>query len=193
MWLRHTQFTHGGKVTKNKVKFYSLSPPVFASSIPYHLLCFLLPGAITKAFPSSKEGRESHHTGRLHYSSQGSLSTHRMNICVGFTRVAYRSEYPTMAVSQRKGQGCSSCSVYKTGCLSSPNLVLACCRIFDHTVNPKIVLLPENTVSSCAQPLALTFNPSGWNTDMPLIQTFNTNNEGVCSLQKEAAMFESDV
>jgi hypothetical protein len=46
-------------------------------------------------------------------------------------------------------------------------------------VNPKIVLFTEKTktnkhVSICglAQPLAHTFNPSGWNTGMPLAHIF---------------------
>jgi hypothetical protein len=47
-------------------------------------------------------------------------------------------------------------------------------------------------VSSCdvSQPLAHTFNPSGWNTDMPLGFTFNPKTEGKVSLLKEAPMFE---
>lgn len=49
------------------------------------------------------------------------------------------------------------------------------CRLFDHIVSPKIVLFTKKNVSSCgaAQPLAHTFNSSGWNKDMPLIHTFN--------------------
>lgn len=34
------------------------------------------------------------------------------------------------------------------------------CRIFDHTVNPEIVLLNGKTYSSVARPLAQTLNPS---------------------------------
>jgi hypothetical protein len=51
-----------------------------------------------------------------------------------------------------------------------------CCSIFDHTVNPKVVLFIEKkSVSSCgvAQPLAHPFNPSSWNTDTPLVHTFS--------------------
>lgn len=44
-------------------------------------------------------------------------------------------------------------------------------RIFDHSVDPKILLCAEKPVSSCglAQPLEYTFNPSGWKTNMCLV------------------------
>ena len=58
-----------------------------------------------------------------------------------------------------------------------------CYRISDHNVNPEIVFFTEKQnktkpVSSfgMAYPLAYTFNPSGWNTDIQsgfLVHTFN--------------------
>ena len=53
-----------------------------------------------------------------------------------------------------------------------------CCRIFDQTVNTKIVLFTEKKtqpISSCgvAQSLAGTFNSSGWNINMLLVLIFN--------------------
>jgi hypothetical protein len=47
--------------------------------------------------------------------------------------------------------------------------------------------LLEKPISSCgvAQPSAHTFNSSGWNTDKPLVHTFNS--------KQEAPMFVSDV
>ena len=53
---------------------------------------------------------------------------------------------------------------------------LHCCRIFDHTVSLEMGLFTgKNQVFSCGvtQLLAHMFNPYGWNTDMPLIHTFN--------------------
>ena len=56
-------------------------------------------------------------------------------------------------------------------------MTAAGCRIFDHTVNLKIVLFTgkKKTVSSygVAQPLAHIFNPSGWNTDIPVEHSLN--------------------
>jgi hypothetical protein len=45
---------------------------------------------------------------------------------------------------------------------------------------PKLHHLLKAPVSSCgvAQPLACTFNPSDWNTDMPLVHTLIPNIEG---------------
>jgi hypothetical protein len=50
-----------------------------------------------------------------------------------------------------------------------------CFRRFDFTVNPEIVLVTEKGGFSmwCGSALAHTFNPSVWNTDTPLVHTFN--------------------
>ena len=49
------------------------------------------------------------------------------------------------------------------------------CMIFDHIVNPKILLFTGKNVISCgvAQPLALTFIHSGWSENMSLVHSYN--------------------
>ena len=47
--------------------------------------------------------------------------------------------------------------------------------IFDHIVNPKVLLFTGENVISCgvAQPLAHTFILSGWSENMPLVHSYN--------------------
>jgi hypothetical protein len=49
------------------------------------------------------------------------------------------------------------------------------CRIFDHTVNWENVLFPEKPCFYlwCGSALKHMFNPFNWNTDTPLVYTFN--------------------
>jgi hypothetical protein len=106
----------------------------------------------------------------------------------------YQSDSYSLSLCHRMKpaeQGWRGCPMMRSTCCScrGPNPALIhsihfgwlkttcsnCCRMFDHTVNPKIVLFTEKNVSSCdaAQPLAHIFNSTGWNKNMHLVHNFN--------------------